>query len=75
MVTAGSANNNAVAQQIGSLIDLDRYAEVMGESEAVGNLDLGSTLISKVVHPLLGVILLVNTDGGMAAMIAAGVGS
>lgn len=72
MVTAGSVNNNAKAQQIGNMIDLDRYAEVLGESESVGDLNLGSTLISKVIHPLLGAVLLVNTDGGMAAMIAVG---
>lgn len=74
MVTVGSAGGNATAQQFGNMIDLDRYAEVLGEGETVGRLDLGSTLISKVVHPLLGVVLMVNTDGGMAAMIAMGMG-
>lgn len=72
MVTVGAMGSGSAGTQIANMIDLDRYVEVMGESEKMGEMDLGSTLISKVLHPVLGVVLMVNTDGGLAAMITAG---
>jgi hypothetical protein len=63
-------NNGVSAMDLGSIIDFDRYSEVMEQGRYVGRLDMGSALISKVIHPELGAVLLISTDGGKAALIA-----
>jgi hypothetical protein len=71
MVTVGSMANSAKQHAFGEMVDLDRFSEVLGEGETVGAIDLGSASISKVIHPVLGVLMMVNTDGGGAVIITA----
>jgi hypothetical protein len=71
MNTGNNQVQNAVinATQIGSLIEPDEFAEYMESSALLGRLDLGSSLINKVMHPALGALLLISTDSGAAALI------
>lgn len=66
-IQAGNAAQGAA--QLGCLINFDQYAEYMEQSEPVSRMDLGSSMISKVQHPVMGVILLVSTDAGGTALI------
>jgi hypothetical protein len=75
MVTGNSAvaqNEGIMLAQLGELIELDQYADLMGQGTPVARLDLGVALINKVNHPTLGVILLVSTDSGTSALIPLG---
>lgn len=75
MVTGNSAaaqNEGITLAQLGELIELDQYADLMGQGAPVARLDLGSALINKVNHPTLGVVLLVSTDSGTSALIPLG---
>ncbi|WKZ86245.1 hypothetical protein N5B55_04665 [Ralstonia pickettii] len=55
----------AFAQQIG----LDVYADLVAEGEVMEELDMGSAFLCKVSHPKVGVVTLLNTSAGQAAML------
>lgn len=57
--------SKAFVQQIG----LDRYADLVAEGEVMEELDIGSAFICKVMHPVVGVVTLLNTAAGHAAML------
>jgi hypothetical protein len=59
----------SAATQLGALIEPDQYVEYLEQSSQVSRLDLGSSLISKMIHPALGAILLISTDSGATALI------
>lgn len=44
-------------------IDVDRYADLLEPSAVQCQLDLGNAMICKVIHPVLGVLILINTIG------------
>jgi hypothetical protein len=68
---------SAVAQQegismaqLGSMIEQDQYVDYMEQGAQVSRMDLGSAMINKVLHPTLGLMLLISTDSGATALIS-----
>jgi hypothetical protein len=53
-----------------SLIDLEDHAEILGDCEVLEKVSVGSTLIHKVLHPVMGALILIAPTSGSAATIA-----
>lgn len=58
-----------VGKRFGQQIDLDQYADLVAEGEVMEELDIGSAFLCKVSHPKVGIVTLVNTSAGHAAML------
>ena len=51
------------------IVDLETLTDVLEVCDVQERLDLGSALVIKAIHPLLGAVMLVNTSGVAHAML------
>ncbi|AJZ60570.1 hypothetical protein OI25_3402 [Paraburkholderia fungorum] len=61
-------NNTARRGDI-AVVDFEQHADMLEKSRVVSRVDVGSTLIYKVIHPEQGELILVATTSERAAQI------
>ncbi|PLC44474.1 hypothetical protein C0Q88_07285 [Ralstonia pickettii] len=69
MCSGATNSNNAATQSFAKQIDLSRYADLVAEGEVMEELDIGSAILCRVSHPVVGVVTLLNTSAGHAALL------
>ena len=60
VAATGSAPSPAA---IFDIVDINQVADILAESHVCETADLGTTLVHKVKHPILGMLLIINTTG------------
>lgn len=58
----------ALANQAAKKLSFDEFVELQEQSEVVEQIDLGSAMMSKVLHPAFGVMILCHTAHDYGAM-------
>jgi hypothetical protein len=60
--------SNAVAANKQQIISLEDFADLLDASTVESVLDLGGTILHRVMHPIMGALVLVNTTSLNAYM-------
>ncbi|MFK3741016.1 hypothetical protein [Massilia sp. TN1-12] len=55
--------SNAVDVDKQRVISLEDFADLLEESKVESVLDLGGTILHRVIHPVMGALVLINTTG------------